>query len=285
MSDKTNSKTQVYPTAQVSPDAFGLGRTSGQRGAEILAGLRAELLPTPESLALARFGGRVIARLVLSIEKSPAALNFVAVRMGAFSELVRQALPGQQPSGRVVEIAAGFSPRGIQMAQSLPNVEVIEVDLPDVVRDKEARLRRGKSLNVPRNLKWRAVDLGVMPLAAVIEPESADVVASEGLNAYLTPEGITKAAASARECLKPGGSYVCDIPWAVGMKESMQATRFFSRQAGTYKGVVENEEEARNLLLAAGYKSVDIFKASVLAAELHLLTPVVDFAFFAVAKN
>ncbi len=275
----------AYPTAQTSPDAFGLGRTSGQRGAEILAGLRAELLPSPESLALARFGGRAIARLAMAMEKNPAALNFVVGRLNGITELVRRALSPNASKLLLMDIAAGFSPRGIQLAQSIPTAQVVEVDLPDVVRDKEARLRRARNLQVPTNLSWRSADLAVTALAQVVEKESADVISAEGLNAYLAPEDITRTATRILECLKPGGTYISDIPWAEGMDYAQQATRFFSRQAGVYKGVIDSAEAMRDLMLTAGYKTVIIHKPSEVAAELKLPTPILDFSFFVVAQR
>lgn len=280
-----DSEQQAYPTAQTSPDAFGLGRTSGQRGAEILAGLRAELLPSPESMALARFGGRAIARLAMAMEKNPAALNFIVARLLGITRLIQQNLPVEDDNLWLVDIAAGFSPRGIHLAQSRPTAQVIEVDLPDVVREKEVRLRRARNLYIPPNLSWRSADLAVMPLANVLDGEPVDVISAEGLNAYLTPHDITRTATRIRECLKPGGVYVSDIPWTEGMHHAQQATRFFSRQAGTYKGVVDSTEEMRELMFAAGYKEVLVYKPSESAAELGLPTPLLDFSFFVVARN
>lgn len=286
MNEKPSSQAphNSYPTAQPSPDALGLGRTSGQRGAEILAGLRAELLPSPVTQALTRFGGQVTARLIMKMEKNKASLNFVAARLEGITELVRRSLP-QSDHLVLVDIAAGFSPRGWQLAQKFPQARVIEVDLPDVVRDKQTRLQKAKAVTFPANLEWRDADLGVTPLVDVLDGEKVDVISAEGLNAYFKAEDITRIAAQIRACLKPGGVYISDIPWTTGMHEAMVATRFFSRQAGVYKGVMDSAETMEKLMLNAGYAEAKVYRPSVIAAEIGLPTPVLDFSFFVVARN
>ena len=270
------------PTAAVTPDTLGLGSTSGQRGAEIIAALRAELFPSPETLALARLAGRAIAWMVMRLEKNPAALNFVAVRPGAMTHLVSQNLP---PNGTFVDLAVGFHPRGPILARQRPDVRLIEVDLPSVITDRKRRLESKLPGGIPSNIEFRAADLGVKPLKEVLGDLKADVICSEGLNAYFSPTQITQIAAGIRECLKPGGVYVTDISWEVGMREAQKATRFFSSQAGRYLGIMKDEAAMRQLLLKAGYSAVEAHLPSKLAAELGLPTPVIDFAYFLTAKN
>jgi hypothetical protein len=47
-----DGRSKASPTALPSSDVLGLGRTSGQRGAEIMAGVRAEITPSPITIAL-----------------------------------------------------------------------------------------------------------------------------------------------------------------------------------------------------------------------------------------
>jgi O-methyltransferase involved in polyketide biosynthesis len=279
------NSTQGSPTAQPTPDALGLGRTSGQRGAEILAGLRAELFPTPETLALARWGSRIIAQVFARLEKSKPALNFVAVRPQGMTELVKRALPANGEGSVVVDIACGFSPRGVLMAQAYPDLHVIEIDLPDVIRDKQVRLKNARNVVVPTNLSWRTADLGVTPLSQVLDNQRVDVVVAEGLTAYFTPEENQRIASRIRESLKPGGSYICDIPLEEGMKNARDATRFFSRQAGTFLGIMKDEQAMRQLMLDAGYSRVEIVHPQVLADEIGLPSPVMEFSLFVVATR
>ncbi|MBC6937363.1 MAG: hypothetical protein DWB42_16205, partial [Chloroflexi bacterium] len=110
----------VSPTAQTSPDALGLGQTSGQRGAEILAGFRAEKYPAPDTLALSRWSGRITARLLMRLTSSDAPMNFTAARFVIIQTLIRRALAKDESNPVIVEIAAGLSPRGLRLAQELP---------------------------------------------------------------------------------------------------------------------------------------------------------------------
>jgi O-methyltransferase involved in polyketide biosynthesis len=279
-----NDPQNAYPTAQPSPDTMGLGSTSGQRGAEILAGLRAELYPSPETLALSRFGSRVIAQIFMRLERSEAALNYVAVRPGTMTELAKRALAAVTEPPVIVDIAAGFSPRGLQLAAALPNARVIEIDLPGVVQEKQGRLKRGR-YNIPPNIEWRAADLGVMPLSEVLQGEKVHVVTAEGLTAYFRRADNVRIAASIRELLRDGGVYICDIPDTTGMNVAKQATRFFSRQAGTFLGVTNGPDAMRAIMEEAGYGEIVIHRPSELAAEIGLPTPVIDFSLLVVAKQ
>lgn len=284
MAHETNASPS--PTARVSPDALGLGRTAGQRGAEILAGLRAELFPNPETLALARWSSRMIANVFVRLEPSKAALNFITVRPNGMSELVKRVLLADEQKERiVVDIAAGFSPRGIQLAKDFPDVQVIEIDLPDVVRDKQLRLKNARTLTIPPNLSWKAADLGVTPLAEVLGGQPVDVVVAEGLVAYFTPADNQRMASLIRESLRPGGSYICDIPWEQGMRNAREATRFFSRQAGSFLGIMHDEAAMREMLLNAGYSAVEIHHPQKLAEAIGLPTPVLEFSLFVVSTR
>lgn len=273
------------PTAQVTTDSLGLGHTSGQRGAEILAGFRAEKYPSPDTLALSRLSGRVIARLLMRLASSDAPANFTAARFVIIESLTRRALPANVECPFIVEIAAGMSPRGLSLARKLPHAQIIEVDLPDVIQEKQERLRRAKNLEIPANITWLSADLGVTPLAEVLHGQPVDVVAAEGLLPYFFPREITEITRGVLACLKPGGKFIADTPSRAGMEELKQIMGFFSRQAGRLKGVVSSEAEARQMLLDAGYQSVNVYLATQLAEEFKLPTPLVDASFFIEAQK
>lgn len=275
----------VSPTAQATPDALGLGQTSGQRGAEILAGFRAEKYPAPDTLALSRWSGRITARLLMRLTSSDAPMNFTAARFVIIQTLIRRALAKDQPNPVIVEIAAGLSPRGLRLAQQLPHAQVIEIDLPDVVRDKRQRLERAKDVTIPPNIQWLAADLGITPLSKVLDGKQVDVVAAEGLLPYFSHQEITAMTRGVLSSLKPGGKFIADIPRQAGMEEIRQIMGFFSRQAGQLKGTVQTEDQARQLLLDAGYPSVSVYLATRLADELNLPRPLMDASFFLEAQK
>lgn len=275
---------QNYPTAAPSYDSLMLGRTSGQRGAEILGGMRAEMMPSPETNALAKFSGRLTARLVMTIEKSQAALNYIAVRPQTMRALALPFIEGKEDAV-IAEIACGFSPRGLLMAREFPHVKIIEIDLPDVVREKRERLNRSRDLKVPQNISWLGADLGTRSLGDVLGGQLVDVVIAEGLTAYFDHADNVRMAKQIRESLKDGGAFIADYPQREGMQNAQKATRFFSRQAGEYLGIMDSEEQLKQVLTDAGFSKVELVTASQAAERFNLPSPVIDFSYFAVATK
>jgi O-methyltransferase involved in polyketide biosynthesis len=276
------------PTAQPSRDVLGLGRTSGQRGAEIMAGIRAEMTPSPVTIGLSRTSGRIVARLMRAISRavaSPGTLNFLSVRTGGITALVREAVKEITDSLCIVELAAGFSPRGVELAQALPHAQVIEVDLPDVIQEKKRRLQKVRSLTLPPNLEWREADLGVVPLSEVLAGKTAHAVAAEGLLPYFPPEKIVDIVKNIRLNLKPGGVLVCDMAWSKGIQAGGEGSRYLSRQAGTFLGAMSSPEEGRSLFEQAGYLNVTSHLPTELAEKHSLPRPVNDLQFIVVGHN
>lgn len=265
-------------------DKNDLGRTSGQRTAEIFAGLRAELLPSPETSALSQPSGRVIARLMMKLAK-PELFNFVPVRLGGFTNLIEQMLPRDGGATLLVDLAAGFSPRGLQLAQAFPHLEVIEIDLPDVIEEKQKRLQRIPNLHLPINLSWRAADLGKTPLSEVLEGRLANVVSAEGLLPYFSFPDITRIAHHVLYSLKPGGTFLTDLGYLTpeGQRQAKGVMQVFRRQTRTTPGTVNDEQTARQLFTDAGYKHITLYKMPEIAEMFKLPTPAPDVLFFIAA--
>jgi O-methyltransferase involved in polyketide biosynthesis len=265
------------PTAQSSHDTMGLGRTSGQRGAEILAGIRAELMPSPVTSALSRYVGQVTAKIMMRVMSAGgrAGLNFLAVRTDGFAALIKKLIADKKDPVLLVEIAAGFSPRGVELAQELPHVEVIEIDLPDVVKEKQRRLQ--KAITLPQNISWRAADLGVASLASVLEGRQATVITAEGLLPYFAREQQVQICRQCFDNLLPGGAMMADMSWKEGVALSQKGTRFFSNQAGRLLGIVDDQAAARGIFMDAGYQKVDVYLPTELAPQYGLPMPVMNF--------
>ncbi len=286
MTDSRPEQKKISYTAQETPDTVGLGRTAGQRTAEIFAGLRAEMMPSPETAALSRLSGRVIARLLMRLGKQEL-FNFVPIRLGGFKGLIEQALPPGAPAGTViVEVGSGFSPRGLQLARAMPNAEVIEIDLPDVVEEKQARLQKIREQALPPNLSWYGADLGMTPLKEVLGGKRADIIAAEGLLPYFTFEEITKIARGMRESLKPGGVFVADLGYisTEGAQQASDVVRLFRRQTRTSPGSVQSEAMALKLFEDAGYEDVKLYRMPQVAEMFDLPRPAPDVLFFMVAR-
>jgi O-methyltransferase involved in polyketide biosynthesis len=262
-----------------------MGRTAGQRTAEVFAGLRAELTRTPEANALARISGHVTARMIKSIG-SQKVLNFVPVRDGSFAGLIKQTI-GTQIAGKVlVEVAAGFSPRGIQLAKEMPALQVIEIDLPDVVHEKRKRLERGH-IAIPPNITWKAADLGLQSLSEILDNQRVDIITAEGLMPYFSFEDITRIARQMYTSLKSGGVFIADLGFtdAQGAQEAGKLVQLFRRYTRVSPGVVTDEETAYRLFRDAGYEWVDLYRMPQTAKMFNLPQPVSDVLFIMMAKR
>jgi O-methyltransferase involved in polyketide biosynthesis len=288
MSDQPHE--QVSPTAQESSGILGLGRTGGQRSAEMLAGIRAELMPKPEYIAMTRAAGRVIGGLIVRLGRGDQAkANMVIARPEAFRYLVTQALQGRADA-HYVELASGFLPRAWQMAQEFPQLRVTEIDLPEVIAEKQSRFEKAK-LPLPPNLRMLSADLGVKPLAEVLSGERADVITAEGLLPYFELDKVQHIAAGVRQSLKDGGVFIADIltKEAVHMlthDRSRQAASVFRRNAGNWLGVVDDPAHAQALFTAVGYEQVETRKLSEVAAQLaDVRKPVADLTLLIVARR
>lgn len=270
-----------------TPDTMGIGSTQGQRAAEIIAGIRAMLLPTPESQALTRISGRVVARMFLQLAGNMRDdANIIAVRTAAFSRIVKETL-ADKPDALLVELAAGFSPRGVQLARKMPSLRVVEIDLPPVIQEKQRRLRMAHNLIVPFNIEWRGGDLSTESLASVMGYEQADVIVMEGLLPYFTREDCLKILRQVRDNLKPGGICVCDILYRKQMEEVQRLSAFsqFRRQAGSTRYAASDIEELHALFEEAGFAGSSVYLPSALAEQWNLLRPVKDYSFFVVGRR
>ena len=107
-------------TARNTFDILNLGRTSGQRSAEIVAGIRALTFGSAEAYALSTAWGRIIARLLLLLTKDKAIINTPAIRQLFVTELVKRVLKNMPESITIVELASGFGPRGLHLLSRFP---------------------------------------------------------------------------------------------------------------------------------------------------------------------
>ncbi len=284
------SSEQLSPTAQESSGILGLGRSGGQRSAEMLAGVRAELMSRPEYLAMTRPSGRVIASMLLRLARGDQAkINVVIARPEVYRHLIAQALQ-DKPDAHYVDLASGFLPRAWQLASEFPQLRVTEVDLPEVIAEKQRRFAQAK-LAIPPNLRMLSADLGVTPLAKLLDGEKADVISAEGLLGYFPLEKVRYIAENVRLSLKAGGIFMADIASKETIKEldsgkGRQALAIFRRNAGSWVGVVDDQAHAQALFTEVGYSRVETHRLPELAERLpHVPKPVANATLFVVAHN
>lgn len=275
------SKLEMEPKQDLvadSPDGFGLGRSQGQRSAEVVAAVRAIKMPSIETEAMSRFAGRIFLRLLTSVlgKSAEAALNFVPVRTNGIKNLSIEELEGKEDP-IFVEVAGGFSPRALWLAREQADIQVIEIDQQFVIDEKQRRLR-SKHVEVPENLEWIVADLAREPLKQVLNNRMANVIVAEGLNVYFTPEEVTQIAQGIFNCLKPGGSYISSIGWRKGLDETAKVNSMFIRQAGQWLSIMKTREEAEQLFLNAGFETATVHTLQELAEqyEMNEYKPVFD---------
>ncbi len=283
-------KDSLSPTARETKGTLPVGKSQGQRSAEIVAGIRAELMPTPEYIAMSRVSGRVAASLILRLGRgdNQAKIHVVAALPIVFGNIIEQELH-DKPNAHFVELAAGFLPRGLQLARKFPTLRVTEIDLPEVMAEKRSRIQRA-GLAVPGNITWLSADLAIQTLGSLLGEEKVDIIAAQGLLSYLALPHVSHVIASVRAVLRPGGLFVADITHEAGVRVTSEgkaktAISMFQRNAGKWLGTVRDEQHARDLFMAEGFSSVEVHPIKPLAEALpNVPKPVYNIVFVVVAR-
>jgi O-methyltransferase involved in polyketide biosynthesis len=93
-------------------------------------------------------------------------------------------------AGRILELAAGLSPRGVTFSAD-PAIRYTEVDLPHMIGHKRRLLERsdaGRAALARPNLHLAEADVTEAPLDDLVTPGEPLFVIAEGLFMYLAPE-------------------------------------------------------------------------------------------------
>jgi O-methyltransferase involved in polyketide biosynthesis len=239
---------------------------------------------------MTRAAGRVIGGMLLRLARGDQdKINVVIARPEVFRYLVTQALQSKTDA-HYVELASGFMPRPWQMAQEFPQLRVTEIDLPEVIAEKQKRFEKAK-LPLPPNLRMLSADLGVKALAAILGGEKADVIAAEGLLGYFPLDQVKHIASGVRQSLKEGGVFIADIATketieALNQGKGRQALAIFRRNAGSWLGVLNDLAHAQEFFKALGYTHVETHTLPELAEHLpNLPKPVANATLLIVARN
>lgn len=254
-------------------DQMALGHTPSTRSAELVAGARAVLMNTPETIALSKMSGRIVSRFLSDIDRSLNVMWFFPARIMAIEALTKRLFPDDQPDRLFVDVAAGFSPRGLHLAQQYPQAQVIEVDLPEVIVEKKKRLEKGR-ITIPINLHWIAADLGKDNLSEVLNGRKADMITAEGLTLYLTPTENARLFRQISSCLKPEGAMMVEVYFKDKLQHLRQnanvnsVASFVIRIVGNIPGLVPNMETVRKLMTEAGLGEIVDYPVTNLMDEL-----------------
>lgn len=177
---------------------------------------------------------------------------------------------------QVIEIAAGFSPRGSMVSED-PSVEYVEVDMPEVIELKRKQLQGsadGKRVLARKNFKLQPGDATQIDFAEFLQQPS--FIVTEGLMMYFNRDrqlSIWRNIASHINAC--GGEYVFDyIPLDDEPPRSLPGT-FFSRVRSlwlkpTYAYDGRTRMQIADDLRNAGFKYVEVYNSADIAREWQL---------------
>lgn len=263
-----------------SNDSFILGHTQEQKGSEFQSGARAELTPSPLTLALSSIRGRFMAQAMIFMVPDTRAHRFIAARSPMLKAAILRAMP-QKPQPILATVAVGFSPVTILIAQERPDVRVIEIDTPEVIQKRKTRLRHAPDIIIPDNIETYKADLATVPLSDVLGDIRPDVMDITG--GYFTHAELTQVVRYFAEVMSDEGACVCYLPWFDGIEQIKGAARFFKSQIGDYPGMVGHVDTAKRIFTDAGYQTVEVLFPSQFGAELGLETPMMDIEILVIA--
>ncbi|MFT3930911.1 MAG: class I SAM-dependent methyltransferase [Spongiibacteraceae bacterium] len=176
----------------------------------------------------------------------------------------------------VIEIAAGFSPRGSMISED-PSIDYIEVDLPEVIDLKRKQLLSsadGKRVLVRKNFKLQPGDITQLDFSTFEQQPS--FVITEGLMMYFDRDRQLSIWRNIANHIKTcGGEYVFDyIPLDVEPKRSFFGKFFSAIRSLLLKPTYAYDERTRvqiaDDLRTAGFSRVDIFSSAKIAREWGL---------------
>lgn len=194
-------------------------------------------------------------------------------RHTAINHLLTQAACPQ-----VIEIAAGFSPRG-SMASANANVHYFEVDMPDVVALKNRQLQSsptGSTVLARNNFKLLSGDITQLDFS--VFPAQRSFIITEGLMMYFKREMQLQIWKKIADYLAiNGGEYVFDyIPLddepprsAFGASLSRIKNRLLPQEP-TYAYDERTRMQVADDLRMAGFTHVDVYSSAEIARAWQL---------------
>lgn len=283
--ESRNLEYETLPHNPIPSDSMILGQNQEQGGSEMQAGARSILTPSPLLHALSTVRGRAVAQTMITLVNNPLSINFTAGRLRFLQTMLMNAV--QNHAQPVITLpACGYSPLGIWLAEDMPHATVIEIDIPEVMRRRQRRLRRA-NIPLPQNLLTRPANLAQTPLSQVIAPYKPDVVDFTG--AYYNPDELTRIARYLRSILAEKGTCVCYLPWAESIKVIKSGMRYFKDQIGETPGTISDVETPIRIFTNAGYSTVEVVFPSQIGPQIadryDLKMPVLDVEVLVVARK
>jgi O-methyltransferase involved in polyketide biosynthesis len=121
-------------------------------------------------------------------------LEKLFIRRNSLSRDLDKLIKSYNPQ-QIIEIACGYSPRGLIMTQKNPKLIYIETDFPSTIEKKEIILKEiEKKENITISKNHHLIEIDVInsdlykTLKNSINPKKKTLVIAEALNSYLTQE-------------------------------------------------------------------------------------------------
>ncbi len=180
---------------------------------------------------------------------------------------------------RVVEVASGFSPRGSRMS-ARPQVDYVEVDLPDVIAAKRAQLQAssgGQEVLLRRNFHLKSGDITQLDFSKEFGGGSTAVI-TEGLMMYFhRPEQMSIWQRIAAFLQENGGLYIFDyIPLSEEPQRSFMGQLLHRLRKHVFKwnyDFVYDDRDREGIisdLHRAGFSQVETFSTAEAAQRWKL---------------
>jgi O-methyltransferase involved in polyketide biosynthesis len=200
-------------------------------------------------------------------------------RMKGIEHMTKQLVSEDADDLMLVDLAGGFSPRGLHLAHNYPTASVIEVDLPEVVKEKQSRLASG-NISIPDNMTFIEADLAITNLDDALGGRKADLITSEGLTLYLTADEMERFFQMTSASLKPGGLLIVEMYFndkATQLRQNRDTNTvasFVMQMVGNMPGIVKDMETALGYFERAGLVDVTEYPLVDLMAELGEPKPI-----------
>jgi Leucine carboxyl methyltransferase len=255
----------------VIPGESALGQIQRVQAIEMFAGARAQVIQSPLVEALSSFQGRLMASSVNMLFHGPLAgiLHYHAVRPYCLMEAVRCALKDcTDVRPLVVDVHANYTTHMIWLAEEMPHVDFLELDLPHVIEQKRHRLHQ---FNLPANLRMQGIDLSEKKLNDALEGRPVSVILAMG--SQITHSDYASLLRYLSGFLAENGKIVAGFPTSRGIQNLKRNFHVLDRFVGNLPGMVESEQQVVDLFNQSEYELVTFCRLAQVASRLKKPTP------------
>lgn len=258
------------PTLETMPTgAWVLGYNQKQGGSILQAGARALLIPSALIRALSTPQGRIAAQTLTMMGLSKGIENYAAFRPYAIMEVIRRHLPKEIENPVILDPTTGYGAEYIWLSAEYPEATFIEMDRPDVIRDKLERLR---NFTLPSNVIFEGANLNEIPLHKALNGRQVDLIVL--LASYVRGDDFVDNLRYLRTFLQTGTVVIAPFPYRLGINELSKANILFRRFATQPTGTVQTLDEIHDIFRRADYHDTTVYTFSQLAEDVGKPIPI-----------